>query len=94
MFATVRSYAGSAGLADALVENEGAIRDLISGIEGFRAYYFVRGEGDASASVSVFDDRAGAEASNGLAAGWIAENLPDLSISAPSVTAGEVAVAF
>jgi len=94
MYATVRSYAASGGLADALVENESAIRDLIAGIDGFRAYYFVRGEGDASASVSVFDDRSGAEESNRVAAGWIAENLPGLSISAPAVTAGEVAVSF
>ena len=94
MYATVRSYAGSGGLVDALVENESAIRDLISGIEGFRAYYLVRGEGGAAASVSVFDDSAGADTSNGLAAGWIAENIPDLSISAPTVTAGEVAVTF
>jgi hypothetical protein len=94
MFATVRSYAASGGLGDALVENESAIRDLISGIDGFRAYYFVRGEGHAAASVSVFDDRAGADESNRLAAEWIAENLPDVAISAPSVTAGEVAVAF
>ena len=64
MFATVRSYAASGGLVDSLVENEGAIRDLISEIEGFRAYYFVRGEGDAAVSVSVFDDRAGADESN------------------------------
>jgi hypothetical protein len=94
MYATVRSYAESGGLADALVENESAIRDLISGIEGFRAYYFVRGDGNASASVSVFDDRAGAEESNRVAAQWIAENLSGVAISAPSVTAGEVAVSF
>jgi hypothetical protein len=88
------SYAASGGLADALIENESTIRDLISGIEGFRAYYFVRGDGDAAASVSVYDDRAGAEELNRLAAEWIAENVPDLSVSAPSVTAGEVALTF
>ena len=94
MFATVRSYAASGGLVDALVENESAVRELISEIEGFRAYYIVRGEGGAAVSVSVFDDRAGAEESTRRAADWVGENLPALSVSAPQVTTGEVAVTF
>jgi hypothetical protein len=94
VFATVRRYDVSDGLVDALVENESTIRDLISGIGGFHAYYLVRGDGGAAVSVSVYDDRAGVEESNRVAAVWIAENLPDLYVSAPQVTAGEVAVTF
>lgn len=37
MYATIRSY--SAGdLADALVSREGDVRQVITGIDGFRAY--------------------------------------------------------
>ena len=94
MYATVRRYEDSGGLVDALVENEGVIRDLISTIGGFHAYYLVRGDGGSAASVSVYEDRASVEESNRVAAAWIAENLPDLSVSAPQVTAGEVALTF
>ena len=93
MYATVRSYAGSGSLVDALVENGSAVRDLISGISGFRAYYLLRAD-DAAVSVSVYDDQAGTDESNRVAAEWIRDNLPDLSISPPHVSAGEVAIAI
>jgi hypothetical protein len=38
VYATVRSYASDEGLVDALVENQGEVRDLLTRIEGFRAY--------------------------------------------------------
>ena len=58
-----------------------------------KAYYLVKGE-DATASISVFDDRAGAEESNRAAAAWLAENLPNLGVAPPQVTAGEVLIGF
>ena len=94
MYATVRSYTGGAGLVDALVANESSVRSLISGISGFRAYYLVRADGGESVSVSVYDDRDGAEESNRLAAEWIRENLGDLEVGAPHVAAGEVAISI
>jgi hypothetical protein len=94
MYATVRRYAGGADLADALVEREGEVRDLISGIGGFVAYYMVRADDGDSVSISVFESADSAAESNRVAAGWIRENLPDLPISAPQVSAGEVAISF
>ena len=94
MHATVRTYAGSGNLVDALVENESAVRALISGIGGFHAYYLIRSDDGGAASVSVYDDANGADESNRLAAGWIRENLPDLTISAPQVLSGEVAISI
>ena len=91
MYASVRTYAGNQGLADTLAEHEDEIRQVIGGIDGFRAYYLVKGE-DATTSISVFDDRAGAEESNRAAAAWLAENLPDLGVAPPQVTAGEVVI--
>ena len=93
MYATVRSYTGTDEFADALVQNESEVRRLITGIQGFRAYYLVRTDGGA-VSVSVYDDQNGAEESNRQAAEWVRENLSDLSISPPQISAGEVAISI
>jgi heme-degrading monooxygenase HmoA len=93
MYATVRSYSGSTELTDALVANAGAVEQLISGIDGFKAYYLVR-TADGAASISVYESEAGATASTGAAAAWIRENLPDLAGNAPQVSAGEVVLNF
>ena len=93
MFATIRVYTGSGELADALVENESAVRQLISEIDGFQAYYLVR-TADGAASVSVYDDQAGATASDQAARSWVAENLPELNVAPPQVSAGEVVITF
>ena len=93
MYATVRTYAGSSQLADELVKNEGEVKRLIGGIDGFRAYYLVR-TADGAASISVYEDQIGAEESNRQAAQWIRENLPDLSMGAPQISAGDVAISF
>lgn len=91
MYASIRRYTGDAALADRLVEHEDEVRALISAVPGFRAYYLVRGA-DAAASVTVCDDQAGAEESNKVAANWLHENLSDVNISAPEITAGDVVI--
>jgi hypothetical protein len=87
--ATIRNYSGAAALADALVEHQDDIRNLLTGIDGFRAYYIVR-DGDGATTISVFDDQAGADESTRLAAEWVAENLGDLGVAPPEVTSGPV----
>ena len=93
MYVAIRSYSGGGEFADALVENEDAVRGLISAIDGFRAYYLVR-TADGATTISVFDNQAGAEESTRAAAGWMSENLADVSPGAPTVTTGEVALSF
>jgi hypothetical protein len=93
MYATIRNYSGGGGFADALVEREEDVRNVIGSIDGFRAYYLVR-TGDGVTTISVYDDQAGAEASTSAAAAYIAENLADASPGAPQITAGEVALSF
>jgi heme-degrading monooxygenase HmoA len=91
MYATVRTYSGSPELADALVSNEADVKSLISEIDGFNAYYLVR-TADGAVSISVYDSEAGTNESTSAAANWIRENLPELSGSAPQVSAGEVVI--
>jgi hypothetical protein len=93
MYAVIRAYSGNSDLADVLVEREGDVRQVIGGIEGFKAYYVLK-LSEGTSTVSVFEDKEGAEESNRAAAAWLAENLPDLNVTAPYVTAGEVLVAF
>jgi 4-diphosphocytidyl-2C-methyl-D-erythritol kinase len=93
MHATVRIYSGANDLADALVERKDEVKQIISEIDGFKAYYLVR-TSDGATSISVYDNEAGAEQSNRVAAAWVAENLPDLRITAPQISAGEVAISF
>lgn len=94
VYATIRTYAGENDLVAELQRNQESVRSLISAVAGFRAYYLVATADGGAASVTVCDDQAGAEESNRAAASWIAENLPGLSIAAPAVSAGEVAIAF
>jgi hypothetical protein len=95
MHTTIRRYPSEQGLVDALVEHQGEVRDLLTGIDGFRAYYIVRTTDGGAVSISVYDDAAGTEASNAAAAGWVRENLPELAAAGPpETTAGEVAVSF
>ena len=91
MFATIRVYSGGSELVDALVENESEVKRLMGEIDGFQAYYLVR-TADGAAAVSVYDDQAGATASDDAARTWVSENLPDLSIAPPQVPTGEVVI--
>ena len=91
MYATVRTYSSSPELADALVAKAAEVKSLITGIDGFKAYYLVR-TAEGTVSISVYDSEAGANESNSAAASWIRENLPELGGSAPQVSAGEVVI--
>jgi hypothetical protein len=93
MYAVIRAYSGNRELADTLAEHTEDIRQVISGINGFKAYYLLK-IAEGTTTISVFEDQAGAEESNRAAAAWLAENLPDLEVAAPYVTAGEVLVGF
>jgi len=92
MYASVRTYAGNRDLADPLAQHERDIRQLMQGIDGFKAYYLVKGD-DATTSVSVFENAAGVDESNSAAASWLAENLPDIGAT-PQVTAGDVVMGW
>ena len=92
MYATIRIYSEAEGLADAVAENKAEIVGLFHEIDGFRSYYIVKTGPVSATSITVCDDQAGAEASNKVARDYIATNLAHLSVSAPEVHVGEVAM--
>ena len=93
MYAVIRAYSGNSDLADALVERADEVRQVIGEITGFKAYYVLK-LAEGTSTVSVFENQEGAEESNRRAAAWLTENLPDLNVKAPYVTAGEVLLGF
>jgi hypothetical protein len=93
MHTAIRQYQVDPGSVDEIVRgvNEGLL-PIISDVSGFRAYYALDAGGGRLASVSVFEDRAGAEESTRLAADWIRENMASLFPNPPEVVQGEVVV--
>ena len=93
MYGSIRRYKTSPGAAAELAQrvNQGFV-PIISKAPGFVAYYVVDAGNDVVASVSVFQDQAGAEESNRMAAGWVKENIASLLPGPPEITAGAVTV--
>ena len=91
MHAAVRIYQvdpGSVGEFKRLV-NE-TFLPIIKEAPGFRAYYALDAGGGRIASVSVFDDRAGAEEATRRASENIRKNMASLAPNPPEVLEGEV----
>ncbi len=63
---------------------------IIEEAAGFRAYYALDAGGGRIASVSVFDDRAGAEESTRMASENIRKNMASVAPNPPEVLEGEV----
>ena len=72
------------------------VRDLISTVPGFRAYYAARaGSGGAVTTVTICDGKEGTDESVRRAAEWVRTNLTGASsISAPEITEGETYINF
>jgi hypothetical protein len=91
MYMTVRRYDGVTDPAEAGRRVDEGFIPIISQVDGFVAYYWADAGGGVMVSTSLFEDRAGAEASTERARDWVAENLADVLPNPPQVTAGEVA---
>jgi len=91
-YAVIRRYSGldprNAGEVTRQV-NEGLL-PVISRIPGFLSYCALHTGGDVIASISIFEDRAGAEESSKQAAAWVSQHLASLVPSPAQHTAGRV----
>ncbi|TMM16004.1 MAG: hypothetical protein E6F96_12025 [Actinobacteria bacterium] len=93
MYATVRRYEDVTDPAEAGRRVAEGFVPLVKQIPGFVSYYWVDAGDGVMASTSVFEDRAGAQASTERAAEWVQENIASLLPLPPLVIAGEVVAA-
>jgi heme-degrading monooxygenase HmoA len=94
MFVAIRYYQTAPDSTDEVVRRvkEGFV-PIIRDTQGFVSYFVLAPSEreDELVSVSVFEDRSGAEESNERAEDWVKENLSEL-LPLPEVAAGEVVV--
>jgi hypothetical protein len=90
MYAAVRRYEGIKDDAEAARLVAESFIPQLEHVPGFIAYYWIDAGAGTMASLSVFENKDGADASVELAHEWIVANAPDLFPNPPQVTEGEV----
>jgi hypothetical protein len=88
----MRYYTAASALGDAMAANTDAIRQLITTVPGFVAYYAIR-NGDVVTSVTVCQDKAGTDETTKRAGVWVKENVKG-GVSAPAINEGDTFVSF
>ena len=93
MYASVRTYRVGAGSVDDVMHRiDRDFAQSLSQEPGFVAYQAIDLGNWRIASMTVFQQEEQAEASNELAAQWVAEELSDFDIERMGVMGGEVMV--
>jgi antibiotic biosynthesis monooxygenase len=93
MYAAIRRYKIARGSVDKLTQEvQKTFVPIVSKVPGFKEYFWVNAGDDVMFSVSVYQDRAGAEESVRRAADFVQERVASLLPNPPDVTTGEVVV--
>ena len=94
MYTTMRQYAGiTPTVFESVMSRKADVETLIRQVPGFLHYDLVR-TADGFTSVTVCDDKAGADESSKQVSAWIGKNLPAMEGTAPTITAGENVIHF
>ncbi len=91
MYGVIRRYVGNQEIADAISERGDDVKSVVQEIPGFVAYYIIQAN-DGTASVTIYEDRTGAEESTRRVTQWVRDNMPDAATMPPEVYEGEVLV--
>jgi hypothetical protein len=89
MYAVIRRYSGVAKLIKELENKQTEVKKVLSEGPGFIAYYAIR-DGEALATVTVCEDREGADESSRRSAAWVRENMAGVRVTTPEAYGGEV----
>lgn len=93
MYASMRTYRVGPGSMDALMHRvDRDFAEALSQEPGFIAYQAIDTGNDMLMTLSVFASAEQAEASNELAAQWVADELSDFEVTRVGVIAGDVMV--
>lgn len=91
MYAVIRKYQFDRAVSEEL---DRKVREFfvpqLKTIPGFVNYYWLDSGDGTGASLSVFQDKSGAEESVRLAARFVEQHLAGFPVTSPDVTAGEV----
>jgi hypothetical protein len=90
MYAAVRRYEGINDDDEAARLVRDSFMPQLEKVQGFIAYYWIDAGEGIMASLSVFEDKAGADESVKFAHKWIEETAPNLFPNPPRVTEGYV----
>jgi hypothetical protein len=90
MYAAVRRYEGIKDDDEAARLVRDSFMPQLENVKGFIAYYWIDAGEGIMASLSVFEDKAGADESVKFAHKWIEETAPHLFPNPPRVTEGYV----
>src|SRR2546430_38122 len=91
MHAVVRNYSGAGAkqLFDLLEQRKADVEAVIRKVPGLMSYTLLR-SGDGGVSVTVCQDKAGADESLKVARDWIQKNASNTGASPPTVMEGSV----
>ena len=93
MYVVVRDYRGEASdVVDQAKQRQESLKETMGGIKGLIGYYIVDTGNGGLASVSIFEDQAGAEESIRVAASWVREHMAQWAPNPPNIIQGEVAI--
>lgn len=93
MFASIRKYNSAPLLVDELLKKQSDLESALRPVPGFHAYYLLKTI-DGAVSMTVCDNKAGADESNRMEATWLKDKLPTFANRAPEITSGEVRIHF
>jgi len=95
MDVVVRTYTGNGSkeLLSLLEQRKADVETLMRAVKGFESYTLARSsDGEGGMSMTVCQDKAGAEESVRVAKDWIAKNAANISVDAPKVSAGSIII--
>jgi hypothetical protein len=91
VYTVIRRYQGvdQARIPESVERARAELAPRLKSTRGFVGYYLI-GDGNTVASISVFEDRESAEESTRAVAQWVRANLLDILPNPPEIIAGDV----